>query len=388
MTLRKLPLPRLVSSRSYATQSSGSGMPAIFDRRVKQIQRTRSVVDAEANREADYLKDEVARRMVDRLAFIKRDLGHVVDLGGGNGHIARALTAARAATGTDTTATTGEGGGETTTTTTSQAPRIERLTVTDLSMPLAERDDARTAYPGLTTSTTGESVTRRFVDEESLPFEPGTLDAILSSLALHWVNDLPGCLIQIRRSLVPDGVFLGAMFGGDTLFELRTALQLAEMDRLGGIGPRTSPMTDVKDVGSLLNRAGFKLTTIDVEDVVVDYPDIFALMADLGRMGEGNAVLARPGGPLGRDTLMAAQAIYRDMHGNADGTLPATFSVLFMIGWAPAPTTPRPQARGSGEASLKETLEQFRDPNDASRKEKKKKKKPEEGGVTSGGKSE
>jgi NADH dehydrogenase [ubiquinone] 1 alpha subcomplex assembly factor 5 len=328
--------------RHFASQSSSGGMPAIFNRRVKELQRTRAVAEADANRESDYLKDEVANRIVDRLLFLKRDFEHLVDLGGGNGHIARSLAAER---GQDTD---------------TLKQRIKRLTVTDLSLPLATRDEV-SRYNGL-------SVERQCVDEESLPFAEKSIDAIVSNLALHWVNDLPGALIQIRRSLVPDGAFLGSMFGGDTLFELRTSLQLAESERHGGIAPRVSPMTDVKDVGSLLNRAGFKLTTIDVEDIVVDYPDLFSLLADLHAMGESNAVFARPAGPISRDTLLAAQAIYRELHGNPDGTLPATFSVLFMIGWAPGGATPKPQPRGSGQASLKDTLEQLKDPKDAGKK--------------------
>lgn len=319
--------------RCYATQSARGGMPAIFNRSVKQLQRIRSASDPASNREADYLKDEVANRVVDRLLFLKREFSHVVDLGGGNGHIARSLSSDR---GQDSD---------------TLRHRIKHLTVTDLALSLAERDDVG-AYGGL-------SVSRLSVDEESLPFAERSIDAIVSNLALHWVNDLPGALIQIRRSLVPDGPFLGTMFGGDTLFELRTSLQLAESERRGGIGPRVSPMTDVKDVGSLLNRAGFKLTTIDVDDIVVDYPDIFALMTDLQRMGESNAIFARSAGPISRDTLMAAQAIYQKLHGNPDGSIPATFHVIYMIGWAPGDTTPKPQARGSGQASLKKTLEQI-----------------------------
>ena len=114
-------------------------------------------------------------------------------------------------------------------------------------------------------------------------------------------------------------------------------------------------MTDVKDVGSLLNRAGFKLTTIDVDDIVVEYPDIFALMADLQRMGESNAIFARQTSPISRDLLLAADAIYRELHGTKDA-IPATFHVIYMIGWRPGDATPVPKARGSGQASLKTVL--------------------------------
>lgn len=321
-------------------------MPAIFNRSVKQLQRIRSSLDPTANKQSDYLKDEVANRVIDRLLFLKREFKHVVDLGGGNGHIARSIIAQQ------DTATL--------------KSRIRHLTVTDLALSLAERDGIDD-YQGL-------NVTRQAVDEESLPFGEQSIDAIVSNLALHWVNDLPGALIQIRRSLVPDGPFLGTMFGGDTLFELRTSLQLAENERHGGLGLRVSPMTDVKDVGSLLNRAGFKLTTIDVDDIVVDYPDIFALMTDLQQMGESNAILARSGGPISRDTLMAAQAIYQKLHGNEDGSIPATFHIIYMIGWAPGQTTPVSQPKGSGQASLKKTLAQIE-----SEREKEKKKKRVQG---------
>ncbi len=238
---------------------------------------------------------------------MKRKFENVVDLGSGNGHLARSLCKPR-----------GEGAEDTET----LKDRITNLVMTDLSVPLAERDPV-SAYKGL-------QVTRRFVDEESLPFEQSSIDAVVSNLSLHWVNDLPGTLIQIRRSLVPDGAFLGTMFGGDTLFELRTSLQLAEQERKGGISPRVSPMTDVKDVGSLLNRAGFRLTTIDVDDIVVDYPDIFSLMADLQNMGESNAVAARQHS-ISRDVLAAAGAIYKELHGNPDGSIPATFHVIYMV---------------------------------------------------------
>lgn len=150
-------------------------------------------------------------------------------------------------------------------------------------------------------------------------------------MSLHWTNDLPLTLTHIARALRPDAPFLAAMPGGDTLFELRGALQLAESERRGGVSPRVSPLIDVRDVAALLQRAGFGLVTVDVDDIVVDYPDVFALVADLGWMGEGNAVRGRLEGPVGRDVLMAAQAIYSALYGNEDGTLPATFRIINMV---------------------------------------------------------
>lgn len=150
-------------------------------------------------------------------------------------------------------------------------------------------------------------------------------------MSLHWTNNLPLTLTHIAHALRPDAPFLAAMPGGDTLYELRGALQLAESERCGGISPRVSPLIDVRDVAALLQRAGFVMVTVDVDDVVVDYPDVFALLADLGWMGEGNAVMGRLKGPVGRDVLLAAQAIYSALYGNEDGTLPATFRIINMV---------------------------------------------------------
>ena len=195
-------------------------------------------------------------------------------------------------------------------------------------------------------------------DEETLPYDPATFDLVLSSLSLHWINDLPGVLSQIANVLKPDCAFMGAMLGGDTLFELRTSLQLAEQERRGGISPHVSPLADVRDVGGLMQKAGFKLLTVDVDDIVVDYPDTFALMQDLQAMGEGNAVLGREMGALGRDVMLANEAIYHALHGNEDGTIPATFRIIYMIGWRESEDQAKPLPRGSGELNLKDLLEQ------------------------------
>ena len=147
------------------------------------------------------------------------------------------------------------------------------------------------------------------------------------------------------------------MFGGDTLYELRSSLQLADLDRRGGVSPHVSPLADVRDIGGLLTKAGFKMLTVDVDDIIVDYPSTFALMTDLQAMGEGNAVLGREMGGLRREVLAANEAIYREMYANEDGSLPATFRVIYMIGWKEGVGQPEPLARGSGTANLKEILE-------------------------------
>lgn len=192
---------------------------------------------------------------------------------------------------------------------------------------------------------------------ESLPFAPESFSAVLSSCSLHWINDLPSLFSQIARILKPDSPFLGAMLGGDSLYELRSSLQLADLDRRGGVSPHVSPLADVRDMGGLLTKAGFKMLTVDVDDIVVDYPTTFALIADLQAMGESNAVLGREMGAMRRDVLVANEAIYREMYGNEDGSLPATFRVIYMIGWTEGEGQPQPLERGSGQINIKDLLE-------------------------------
>ena len=191
---------------------------------------------------------------------------------------------------------------------------------------------------------------------ETLPYEPNTFDAVLSSLSIHWVNDLPSLLTQVNSILKPDAPFLAAMMGGDSVFELRTSLQLADLERRGGVSPHISPMADVRDVGGLLTKAGFKLLTVDVDDVVVEYPDSFALMMDLQAMGENNAILKSAGG-LTRDVLLANEGIYRQLHGEeGKETIPATYRIIYMIGWKEGSGQSKPLPRGGGQMNLKDVL--------------------------------
>lgn len=230
--------------------------------------------------------------------------------------------------------------------------RIDELVAADSSYTLLHRDADHEFNKKL-------KITREVVaDEETIPYEPSSFDLVMSSLSIHWINDLPGILTQINHVLKPDSPFIGAMLGGDTLFELRTSLQLAESERRGGMSPRVSPLADVKDIGGLLQKAGFKMLTVDIDDIIVDYPDMFALMQDLQAMGEGNAVIGREMGAIQRDVLLAGDAIYRELHGNPDGTIPATFRVIYMIGWKEGENQPQPLARGSGDINLKDVLEQ------------------------------
>lgn len=231
------------------------------------------------------------------------------------------------------------------------ANRIGQLTCAESSRTLLHRDADLPFNSSIT-------LTREVLPtDETLPYEPNTFDAVLSSLSLHWINDLPSVLRQINQILKPDSPFLGVMLGGDSLYELRTSLQLAELSQRGGVSTRTSPLADVRDVGGLLQSAGFKLLTVDVDDIIVEYPSLFALMADLQAMGESNAVLSREQGPIRRDVLVAAEAIYRELHAEGAERVPATFRLIYMIGWKEGPNQASPLPRGSGMVSIKEILE-------------------------------
>ncbi|ORE02989.1 S-adenosyl-L-methionine-dependent methyltransferase [Rhizopus microsporus var. microsporus] len=324
---------RNIQRRYYATTPQSF---YVFDRHAKRLQKDRAASNVEESRTVDYLKDEIAARVADRLLDIKKDFDTVVDLGSGSGHIIKHAT----------------------------KDMMKKLIMCDMSEKALFRDKD-VAYEGkhfaafsktiISNKIISVPVERLQVDEEKLPFPENSLEAVVSSLSLNWVNDLPGTLIQIKNSLKPDGVFIGAMFGGDTLFELRTSLQLAELERQNGISPRVSPMADSSDMSRLLTRAGFALTTVDVDEIQVNYPSAFELMEDLKAMGENNAVASRQH-ILTRDTLIAAAPIYKELHGNPDGTIPATFQIIYLIGWKPSENTPLPKKRGSANASLKDIL--------------------------------
>ncbi|KAH7876413.1 S-adenosyl-L-methionine-dependent methyltransferase [Lentinula edodes] len=334
ITVRSLARARLwvAQTRGYAAVSASGPTPSltmhtlgpfqVFDRETKRIQKDRAASKdgGESSRTVDYVRDEIADRMMERLEDIKRKFSTIVDLGSGSGHFSKLL----------------------------DPDKTQKCIMIDSSHETLHRDPD---------SEFEVEVERVHANEENLLqiISPNSQEAIVSCLSLHWVNDLPGVLIQIKEALQPDGLFLGAMFGGETLFELRTALQLAEVDREGGISPHISPMTDTRDVSNLLGRAGFTLLTVDIDEVKVAYPSMWELMDDLRDMGESNAVIGRRH-IVHRDTLAAASAIYKELHGNGDGTVPATFQVIFMIGWKPAPTQPRPLERGSGKTNLKDVL--------------------------------
>lgn len=285
----------------------------VFDRRLVRRHRDRAAADFGAH---DFLFREVAERLADRLDDVRRKFPVALDLGCHGGEIARVLR--------------GRGG-------------IETLIQCDLSPAMARRA-ADNGRPTLV------------ADEELLPIAAESCDLVLSNLSLHWVNDLPGCLLQLRRCLKPDGLFLAAMLGGDTLGELRQAMTEAELVETGGASPRVSPFADLRDAGSLLQRAGFALPVTDGDRLTVHYPDVLRMMRDLRGMGEGNAVQARSNRPASRPIMTRTEELYRQRFGDAEGRLPVTFQVIYLTAWAPSPTQQKPLAPGTARGRLADAL--------------------------------
>nr|CAG4651986.1 EOG090X09JT [Triops cancriformis] len=295
--------------RAYSHQRAMN----VFDRQTKLRQKTVSANNADVE-VYDYLKEEVGFRVADRIFDIKRHFPKILDLGCGRGYVSRHIS----------------------------DDSVGHVTMCDMSAMHLDQAHAPQTVP----------FTKKVADEESLDFPDESMDLVVSSLSLHWVNDLPGVFQKIQKILRPDGVFLGAMWGGDTLFELRSSLQAAETERKGGVSPHISPFVTVQDIGSLMNRAGFTMLTIDTEDIKVGYPSMLHLIQDLKGMGENNAAWSRPL-RLSKDVLVAANAIYQTLYGQEDGTVPATFHVVYMIGWKPHSSQPKPLERGTGDVSLK-----------------------------------
>ena len=193
-------------------------------------------------------------------------------------------------------------------------------------------------------------------DEEALPFADGSLDLVVSALSLQFVNDLPGTLIQIRRALMADGLLLAALIGGDSLIELREAFAEAESEIEGGVSPRVAPFADVRELGALLQRAGFALPVVDSDRLTVRYPTVFALMRDLRRMGATNIISERRRAPLRRATLQRMTEIYAQRFADSDGRLRATFEVVWLLGWAPHESQQKPLKPGSAVQRLADAL--------------------------------
>lgn len=282
----------------------------VFDRRLVRARRERA---AAGFRDFDFLFREVADRLGDRLLDITRRFPMALDLGCRTGVLGEVLE---------------DRGG------------IETLIQADLSEGMA-----RQAVGGALVA-----------DEESLPFDTQCFDLVISNLALHWVNDLPGALVQCQRCLKPDGLFLGAMLGGDTLHELRDCLMEAELELRGGVSPRLSPFAQVRDAGALLQRAGFALPVTDSDIITVTYENAFGLMRDLRGMGETGAALSRAKQFTRRDLFMRTAALYQDRHADGDGRISATFEVIYLHGWAPHDSQQRALRPGSAKTRLADAL--------------------------------
>ena len=276
----------------------------VFDRRAVRRHRDRAAATVDAV--ADVLGD-AATRLLDRLDDISFRFTRALDVGG-RGIVAPLL----------------------------RARGIETF-ATDLSPAMA----ARAGAPAVA------------ADDEFFPFAPASFDLIVASLSLHWVNDLPGALIQLRLALRPDGLLLASLPALGTLAELRTALTETEAALTGGASPRIAPFPDLRDCAGLLQRAGFALPVADVEDILIRYADPLALLRDLRAAGETNAVALRDRRTPPRTLFpLALAALPR-----GEGRVPATLRLAILTGWAPAPSQPKPLARGSARTSLADFLE-------------------------------
>lgn len=282
----------------------------VFDRRAIRQHRARAV---ETGLRAEFLFEEGATRLVDRLGDIKRAFPRVLDLYGRNGPLQRHLA--------------GQGG-------------TEWLVTLDPAASFA----AAAPPP------------RLVAEAEALPFSAAAFDLVISNLALHWINDLPGALLQLRHTLKPDGLLLASLWSGATLGALREAWLEAETEIENGVSPRIAPFADARDLAGLLQRAGFALPVVDSDEIDVTYGDALALMRDLRLMGEGNALAQRRRHFTRRATLLRAAEIYQTRFAGKDGRVRVRFEIATLTAWAPHQSQPQPLRRGSAEARLAAAL--------------------------------
>jgi SAM-dependent methyltransferase len=287
--------------------------PQIFDRGLINRRLDRAWANARGQAQADFLLVRAADDLHDRLSLVKRRFALAADFGSPGPHGAAAVAA------------------------TGQADCIIRVGPTEASL-----------GTGGFLPVVG--------DLERLPAADGRLDLAISLLALQTVNDLPGALLQMRRSLKGDGFLIAAIVGGETLTELRQSLTIAESEILGGASPRVAPFVDVRALGGLAQRAGLALPVVDLDRVVVRYPDVFALFADLRAMGGASALQARSRKPLRRDVLLRAAAVYAERFADPDDRLRATFDLVWLAAWAPHESQPKPLEPGSAKVRLEDAL--------------------------------
>jgi SAM-dependent methyltransferase len=286
-------------------------VPHLFDKKLLRHRRARAASQAEM---PDFLLERAVEDMAQRLEGVKRDFSRILVVGAQNGLLPRAIAKTQA--------------------------NAKLVISMEASAPLLERCP-RPRVQG---------------DEEALPFRDGSFDLIASALSLQFANDLPGALIQIRRALKPDGLFLCSVMGGATLQELRAAFGEAEIELDGGLSPRVSPMADLRDFGGLLQRAGFALPVTDSDTVNVTYSSPLALMHELRAMGAGNVLQTRRKKPLRRATLTRAMEIYQEQFPASSGRIMASFEIIHLSGWSPHESQQQPLKPGSAKARLAETL--------------------------------
>jgi SAM-dependent methyltransferase len=287
--------------------------PRIFDRALINRRLDRAWAVGAGGARADFLLARAAQDLGERLSLVKRRFALAADFGSPGPHGAVALVA----------------GG--------QVDCVLRIAPTWTSV-----------GTGAFLAAVG--------DLECLPVAEGRLDLVVSLLALHTVNDLPGALIQMRQALKPDGLLVAALIGGDTLTELRQCMTTAESEVLGGASPRVAPFVDVRALGALAQRAGLALPVVDLDRATVRYSDMFALVADLRAMGATNALEARSRTPLRREVLARAAALYAERFADPDGRLRATFDLVWLAGWAPHESQPKPLEPGSATMRLADAL--------------------------------
>jgi len=285
--------------------------PRIFDRRLLRQRKARAALGMER---VSFLLEHVAVDLAERLSLMQRRFAIGFDLGAHGNLLSEHLL---------------------------RTGKIDRLFRAAITPELCDRQDGSA-----------------FVcDEEALAIAPGSLDLVVSGLGLQLVNDLPGTLAQIRQALKPDGLLLAAMLGGRTLDELRTAFASAEIALTGGLSPRVAPFADIRDLGALLQRAGFALPVTDTDVVCVTYATPHDLMTDLKAFGAGNVLTERRRVPLRRTVLEAASQAYQRDFALADGRVYATFEVITLTGWAPHEGQQKPLRPGSALASLQTAVE-------------------------------
>jgi SAM-dependent methyltransferase len=282
----------------------------IFDRRLLRARRARF---AEGFAEHEFLIAHVATELAERIGAVLREFPLSLDLGAHHGLVGCRVAA---------------------------LPNVGAMVYADSTFELA----ARCPRPSLV------------CDEDLLPFREPSFNLIVSGLALHRVNDIPGALIQIRRSLVPDGLFMAAALGARSLIELRTALLEAETEMQGGASPHIAPFADVREYGTLLQRAGFALPVTDAEIVTVTYATLIDLMRELRAMGGGNVLQSRRKTPLARGTIERAEQIYRTRHSVEGGKIGASFEIVYLCGWAPDASQQKPLSPGSAKTRLADAL--------------------------------